>query len=123
MRMLGGVQAQFMMAWRVSRMYESCAITEGQAALAKLWNTRMAREVAALGRELLGGNGIGEPIGKAWRHLLVCLFSYTSPVVDFHVAKAFADLEALYTYEGTYDINTLVVGREVTGFNAIRPAR
>lgn len=37
--------------------------------------------------------------------------------------KAFNDMEALYTYEGSYDINTLVAGREVTGLSAIKPAR
>lgn len=56
--------------------------------------------MAALGRELLGGNGV---------------------VTDFHIAKAFCDLEAIYTYEGTYDINMLVAGRENTGESAIRP--
>lgn len=56
-------------------------------------------KVVSLGRELLGGNGI---------------------VTDFLVAKAFCDLEAIYTYEGTYDINMLVAGRENTGISAFK---
>eukprot|EP00898_Chlorokybus_atmophyticus_P002239 jgi/Chlat1/3015/Chrsp201S03281 len=99
-RMLGGVQAQALMAWRVSKLYEAGIMTEGQASLAKMWNTRCAREVCQLGREALGGNGV---------------------VVDFHVGKAFADIEAIFTYEGTYDVNALVVGRELTGISAIKP--
>ena len=54
----------------------------------------------ALGRELLGGNGI---------------------VTDFHVGKAFCDMETVYTYEGSYDVNALIVAREITGISSIRP--
>ena len=55
--------------------------------------------MVALGRELLGGNGI---------------------VSDFLVAKTFCDMEAYYTYEGTYEVNALVVGREATKLAAFR---
>ena len=41
-------------------------------------------------------------------------------MADFHVAKAFCDMEAMYTYEGTYDINMLVAGRESTGYSAFK---
>jgi acyl-CoA oxidase len=101
-RILGNVQAMQMMAWRVSKLYDDGTMTHGQASLAKAFNTLRCRECAALGRELLGGNGIQ---------------------VDFHVAKAFCDIEPIYTYEGTYEVNSLVVGREVTGVAAIRPAK
>jgi len=57
------------------------------------------REVVALGRELLGGNGI---------------------VSDFLCAKTFCDMEAYYTYEGTYEVNALVVGREATRIAAFK---
>jgi alkylation response protein AidB-like acyl-CoA dehydrogenase len=67
--------------------------------MTKAWTTRTAREVVALARELLGGNGI---------------------VLDYGVAKAFCDLEALYTYEGTYEINALVCGRFLTGIAAFK---
>lgn len=68
-----------------------------QAALAKSTTTRLARESAAKGRAILGGNGI------------------TS---DFEMAKLFGDVEVLYTYEGTYEINSLIVGRALTGVSA-----
>lgn len=74
-------------------------MTPGHASLGKSWITLRARETVALGRELLGGNGI---------------------LADFYVAKAFCDLEPIYTFEGTYDINTLVTGREVTGFASFK---
>lgn len=76
-------------------------MTPGQASLGKAWISSKARETASLGRELLGGNGI---------------------LGDFLVAKAFCDLEPIYTYEGTYDINTLVTAREVTGIASFKPA-
>eukprot|EP00271_Cylindrocystis_brebissonii_P011502 TRINITY_DN29343_c0_g1_i1.p1 TRINITY_DN29343_c0_g1~~TRINITY_DN29343_c0_g1_i1.p1 ORF type:complete len:480 (+),score=93.08 TRINITY_DN29343_c0_g1_i1:465-1904(+) len=99
-RMLGNVQAMFLLGWRLCQLYESGKMTPGQASMAKAWNTLRARETMALGRELLGGNGI---------------------VSDFLVAKAFCDLEPIYTYEGSYEINALVTGREVTGVAAIKP--
>ncbi|KAH9296840.1 hypothetical protein KI387_028522, partial [Taxus chinensis] len=93
-RMLGNIQAMSLMGWRLCKLYESGKVTPGQASLAKAWNTLRARETVSLGRELLGGNGI---------------------LSDFLVAKAFCDLEPIHTFEGTYDINALVTGREITG--------
>ena len=51
----------------------------------------------ALGREILGGNGL---------------------ISDYRMAKIFNDAEAIYSYEGTYDINQLIVGRSITGESA-----
>mmetsp|Transcript_25590 Transcript_25590/g.64931 ORF Transcript_25590/g.64931 Transcript_25590/m.64931 type:complete len:461 (-) Transcript_25590:299-1681(-) len=98
-RMLGNIQAMFMMAWRLSKLYEEGRMSHEQASMVKAWNTLRAREVTALGREVLGGNGI---------------------LADFNVAKAFCDVEAFYTYEGTYDVNVLVAGRGITGQAAIK---
>ena len=56
-----------------------------------------ARETVSWARELLGGNGI---------------------IVDYNVARFFADAEALYSYEGTYQMQNLIVGKAVTGFSA-----
>lgn len=98
-RMLGNIQAMALMGWRLCKLYEAGKMTPGQASLAKAWNTLRARETVALGRELLGGNGI---------------------VADFLVAKAFCDLEPIYTYEGTYEVNALVTGREVTGIASFK---
>ncbi|KAL4297798.1 hypothetical protein GQ457_12G008410 [Hibiscus cannabinus] len=100
-RMLGNIQAMTLVGWRLCKLYEEGKMTPGQASLGKSWITLTARETAALGRELLGGNGI---------------------LADFLVAKAFCDLEPIYTYEGTYEINSLVTGREITGFASFKPA-
>ncbi|XP_019450332.1 PREDICTED: acyl-coenzyme A oxidase 4, peroxisomal-like isoform X2 [Lupinus angustifolius] len=100
-KMLSNVQAMILVGWRLCKLYESGKMTPGHASLGKSWISLRARETAALGRELLGGNGI---------------------LADFLVAKAFCDLEPIYTFEGTYDINTLVTGREVTGFASFKPA-
>jgi alkylation response protein AidB-like acyl-CoA dehydrogenase len=62
--------------------------------------TKFGREVVALAREVMGGNGI---------------------LLENNTIKAFLDMEAVHTYEGTYEVNMLVAGRELTGgFNAIR---
>ncbi|CAN4118289.1 unnamed protein product [Withania somnifera] len=98
-QMLSNIQAMLLVGWRLCKLYESGKMTPGHASLGKSWITLRARETVALGRELLGGNGI---------------------LTDFHVAKAFCDLEPIYTFEGTYDINTLVTGREVTGFASFK---
>ncbi|TYI65867.1 hypothetical protein E1A91_D09G186700v1 [Gossypium mustelinum] len=87
-RMLGNIQAMTLVGWRLCKLYEEGKMTPGHASLGKSWITSMARETAAR-RELLGGNGI---------------------------LAAFCDLEPIYTYEGYYDINSLVTGREITGF-------
>ncbi|XP_010253770.1 PREDICTED: acyl-coenzyme A oxidase 4, peroxisomal-like isoform X1 [Nelumbo nucifera] len=100
-RMLGNIQAMFMVGWRLCKLYEKGKMTPGHASLAKAWITLRARETVSIGRELLGGNGI---------------------LADFLVAKAFCDLEPIYTYEGTYEINSLVTGREITGIASFKPA-
>ncbi len=96
-RMLAEVETLKLMGWRLSKLADEGRMTEGQASLAKVHCCRRAREVVALGRELLGGNGI---------------------LLEHHMARHFADMEAVYTYEGTNEINTLVVGREITGLKA-----
>ena len=80
-------------------LYEKKQHSLGQISLCKAWVTAKGREVVALGREIFGGNGI---------------------VIDNFVMKAFADMEVLYTYEGTYDVNSLIAGRELTGLNSFK---
>ena len=63
-------------------------------ALAKAYTTARMRETVAWAREACGGNGI---------------------VLDYGVARFFADAEAFYSYEGTREMNTLIVGRSITG--------
>jgi glutaryl-CoA dehydrogenase len=69
------------------------------AALAKLHTAAGARRVCAMARDILGGNGI---------------------LLDHHVARHHADIEAVYTYEGTDSVQSLIVGRAITGINAFR---
>ncbi len=95
--MLAELETMKLLTWRLSMLAEAGTMTEGQASLAKMNNARKARGVVALAREIMGGNGI---------------------LIDNHVARHFADMEAVYSYEGTNEINTLVVGREITGTQA-----
>ena len=95
--MLGDVTAMQLMCLRLAQLRDAGTMTEGQASLAKQHCCARARQVVALGREILGGNGI---------------------LLENHLARHFADMEAVYTYEGTNEINTMVVGREVTGVAA-----
>lgn len=99
--MLGNIQAMTLVGWRLCKLYESGKMTPGHASMGKAWISLRARETVSLGRELLGGNGI---------------------LADFLVAKAFCDLEPIFSYEGTYDINSLVTGREITGIASFKPA-
>lgn len=62
-----------------------------------MWVSLRARETVALAREVAGGNGI---------------------VLDSDVARFFADAEAVYSYEGTHEITSLIVGRALTGASA-----
>jgi glutaryl-CoA dehydrogenase len=96
-RMLGEITKAQLLAIQLGRALERSEATPGMTAFAKLSNTAMAREAAATAREILGGNGI---------------------LQDHEVMRHLCDLEAVYTYEGTFDINTLIVGREITGMGA-----
>jgi len=96
-RMLAEVSSMQLYCRQLARLQEQGALTDTIAALAKMNNTRRAREVIAEGRDLLGGNGI---------------------LLDYHVIRHMADIEALHTYEGTETIQTLIVGRDITGVGA-----
>src|SRR5262249_40912311 len=96
-RMLANVTASQCMMLRLSDLQEAGAMTDEHASLAKAFCTVRARETAGWARELLGGNGI---------------------LLDHHVGRFVADAEAIYSYEGTREINALVVGRAITGFGA-----
>lgn len=96
-RMLAGITSMQLLCFRLSQLLDEGKITEGMASMAKAHNTATAREIVALGREILGGNGI---------------------LLENHVARHFADMEAVFSYEGTWDVNTLVTGREITGLQA-----
>ncbi|GAC1488515.1 MAG: acyl-CoA dehydrogenase family protein [Pseudarthrobacter sp.] len=96
--MLGNAVASMGMMARLAQLQDAGAADMPQVALAKSYTSARMRETVALGRSILGGNGL---------------------VTDFRMAKIFADAEAIFTYEGSYEINTLIVGRAVTGVSAI----
>jgi glutaryl-CoA dehydrogenase len=96
-RMLAELTAMQLYCLRVGRLTEEDRLSDTIAALAKLNNTVKAREVVAEARNLLGGNGI---------------------LLDNHVMRHMADMEAIFTFEGTETIQTLVVGRDITGIGA-----
>jgi glutaryl-CoA dehydrogenase len=97
-QILGNAVSSMGMMVRLSQLEDAGQAKDEQSALAKAFTSARMRESVAIGRSLLGGNGI---------------------VTDFEMAKIFADAEAIYSYEGTHEINTLVTGRAVTGISAI----
>ncbi|WP_163166469.1 acyl-CoA dehydrogenase family protein [Arthrobacter sp. Alg241-R88] len=96
--MLGNAVASMAMMAGLARLQDGGAADMPHVALAKSYLSARMRETVALGRSILGGNGI---------------------VTDYRMAKIFSDAEAIYTYEGSFEINTLIVGRAVTGVSAI----
>ncbi|UYG17736.1 acyl-CoA dehydrogenase family protein [Brachybacterium huguangmaarense] len=95
--MLQTVTAMALYCRRLAELEAAGALTPEQASLAKVHNTRGARAVAADARDLLGGSGI---------------------LLENHVVRHMADIEALHTYEGTDTMQSLIVGRRVTGVGA-----
>ena len=93
-KMLGNLTAMFGMVVRLNQLTAEGKAGADQAALAKAFTTTRMREVVAWARELFGGNGI---------------------VLDHQVAKFFADAEAIYSFEGSREMNTLIVGKSITG--------
>lgn len=94
---LGNASASLALMAQIARIQEEGRLEMAQAAMAKSTTTRLARSSVAMGRSLLGGNGISS---------------------DFEMGKLFGDAEILYTYEGSYEINSLIVARAVTGKSA-----
>ncbi|MFT4284216.1 MAG: acyl-CoA dehydrogenase family protein [Protaetiibacter sp.] len=92
--MIGNITASIAMCTRVSEMLDEGTQKDEHAALAKAYATTRMRETVARAREVMGGNGI---------------------VLDYDVTRFFNDAEALYSYEGTREMNTLIVGRALTG--------
>lgn len=95
--MLGNVSAMLANTVRFAELTDTGKATDAQAALVKGFNTARLRETVALGRDLFGGNGI---------------------VLSYGIGKAFDDAEALYSFEGTKEMNTLIVGKDITGLSA-----
>ncbi|MEL6769608.1 MAG: acyl-CoA dehydrogenase family protein [Bacteroidota bacterium] len=95
--MLGNVIAIQGMVLQLATLYDDLRALHARASLAKVFCVSKMRETASIGRGLLGGNGI---------------------LLEHDVARLFADAEAVYSYEGTHEMNTLIVGRAITGLSA-----
>ena len=84
---------------QISRLYDRGQMSIGKIALTKSTCTQNCREVCNLAREAMGGNGI---------------------LLENQAIKTLMDIEAIHTYEGSHEINTLVAGREITGIAAFK---
>lgn len=96
-QMLSQLTAMQCMVARLSQLLDKGVMSDEQASLAKVFATVGCRDITSKSRELMGGNGI---------------------LVSNKVARFLGDSEALYSYEGTKQINSLVVGRAITGVSA-----
>src|ERR1700735_5503063 len=96
-KMIANITASQCLIVRQAQLHAEGKLTDAHAALAKAFATAKCRETVAWARELIGGNGI---------------------VADYKAARFFADCEALYSYEGTYQMQNLIVGKAVTGLGA-----
>ena len=95
--MLTGITTGQLLAWRLGRLKDAGALRPEQVSLAKRYNVATALEIARLARDVLGANGI---------------------VNEYPVIRHMLNLETVNTYEGTHDIHTLIVGRDITGLDA-----
>jgi glutaryl-CoA dehydrogenase len=101
-RMLAEITAMQLMCWRLSKLADADRMTPAMASLAKMNHAAKARAIVADARDILGGDGI---------------------LLDHHVARHHADMEAVFTFEGTDSVQALIVGREITGHSAISGRR
>src|ERR1700687_4908042 len=96
-KMLANITASQCLLVRMSQLEAGGKMTDAHASLAKAFTTAKCRETVAWARELLGGNGIA---------------------AEYNVGRFFVDAEALYSYEGTFQMQNLIVGKAVTGLSA-----
>ena len=86
-----------LLVYRLGRLKDEGTMTPSQVSMAKRNNVDMACTIAREARRLLGANGI---------------------LVEYHSMRHMANLESVYTYEGTHDIHSLILGQTVTGIAA-----
>jgi alkylation response protein AidB-like acyl-CoA dehydrogenase len=96
-KMLANITASQCLIVRMAQLDAEGKMSDAHAALAKAFTTAKCRETVAWARELLGGNGIA---------------------AEYNVGRFFADAEALYSYEGTFQMQNMIVGKAITGFSA-----
>ena len=95
--MLAEITTMQLLCFRLAQLQEQGKMTGPMASLAKMNNARKAKQVCADARDIMGGNGV---------------------LLEYHVARHLADMEIVYTYEGTDTIQALIIGRDVTGISA-----
>jgi glutaryl-CoA dehydrogenase len=95
--MLAEVTALQLICFRLAELQTQGRLTGPMASMAKMHNARKARAVCAEARDILGGNGL---------------------LLEYHVARHLTDMEVVHTYEGTDSIQSLILGREITGLSA-----
>src|SRR3984957_11962871 len=100
-RMIANITASQCLLVRMTQLQAEGKMTDAHASLAKAFTTAKCRETVAWARELLGGNGIA---------------------AEYNVGRFFVDAEALYSYEGTYQMQNLILGKAVTGLRAFGEA-
>lgn len=95
--MVSNLTSMQTLCFRLSEMQDQDMLTDEHASLAKVYCSMRMRDVVSRAREVMGGNGI---------------------LLEHDVARFVADAEAIYSYEGTKEINSLIVGRAITGYSA-----
>lgn len=100
-QMVNEVSLSQLLSIHVGRLKDAGELDPATVSMFKMNNVAKARAVAALARDVLGGNGI---------------------LLDYRVMEHMADIEGVYSYEGTNDVNTLIVGHAITGHKAFAPA-
>jgi glutaryl-CoA dehydrogenase len=95
--MLTEITKAQLLSLQLGRLKDQGTLTPQQVSLAKRNNVNMATDVARETRRLLGANGI---------------------LAEYQAMRHLANLESVYTYEGTHDVHTLILGQEITGLNA-----
>jgi glutaryl-CoA dehydrogenase len=98
--MVNEISLSQLLSIHIGRIKDAGNLDPATVSMFKMNNVAKARQIAALARDILGGNGI---------------------LLDYRVMEHMADLEGVYSYEGTHDINTLIVGQAVTGMRAFAP--
>ena len=98
--MVNEISLSQLLSIHVGRLKDEGLLDAPTVSMFKMNNVSKARRIAALAREVLGGNGV---------------------LLDYRVMEHMADIEGVYTYEGTNDVNTLIVGQAITGHRAFAP--
>ncbi len=97
--MLSELTHMQLMCFRLSQLLAAGKMTPAMASMAKMSTAKKGKQVCADARDILGGNGV---------------------LLEYHVARHLADAEVVYTYEGTDIVQSLIIGREITGTSAFK---